>query len=109
MNSNVNVGNCCAKCNHCGANVSSSKKATSNFRRHLQRKHPAIFNALGKPNPAVSITGQTVYQDSQPTVDTFAIKSSKWKVSEPHQIELNSAVVGLVANELLPHSKRNWN
>ncbi|RXM29618.1 hypothetical protein EOD39_2233 [Acipenser ruthenus] len=76
----------------------SSTKATSNFRRHLQRKHPEV---LKEPEATIM-----PIQSDQTTVDSFMPdpQLKKWKATNSRQVKLTDSIVSFIANDLLPLS-----
>ncbi|RXM94024.1 hypothetical protein EOD39_18451 [Acipenser ruthenus] len=92
------VGNRRATCKHCNTSVSGSTKATSNFRRHLQRTHPEVLNEL---EATIMLT-----QSDQTTVDSFMPdpQPKKWKATDSCQVKLTNSIVSFTANDRLPLS-----
>ncbi|KAJ8273908.1 hypothetical protein GJAV_G00106820 [Gymnothorax javanicus] len=108
----VKLGNHGAECKHCGTTISGSIKATSNFKRHLERKHAAIYTILNTPTAAPLLfkpvsaptppPSPSPTPSNLPTADTFTTGSDKWKSSDPHQKQLEKAIASMIAHDLLP-------
>ena len=108
------VGNHDADCKRCGTTISSSVKATSNFRRHLKRKHPDVFSTLDTPAPVAppgffKLLAEVKHElpsspalSDQPLAETFAINFCKWKPSDQRQKQLENAIASMISHDLLP-------
>nr|XP_023657031.1 uncharacterized protein LOC111838373 isoform X1 [Paramormyrops kingsleyae] len=82
-------GNHRAVCKHCSTAVCGSIKATSNFKRHLQKKHPELLE-----NPESSAFAGYLNQsilDSSPAEATRS--SSRWDPIDSQQVALTDSIV----------------
>ncbi|KAG7155883.1 Zinc finger BED domain-containing protein 1-like 3 [Homarus americanus] len=82
-----------AVCHHCIQTVAGSNKATSNFRRHLEKNHPDIYAKLDDP----------VADPKQLSVNKFTRNSTgtKWKSTDLRQMELTNCIVAFIVHDLL--------
>ncbi|XP_042885477.1 uncharacterized protein LOC122261747 [Penaeus japonicus] len=96
------VGNCQAKCHHCQAVIAGSVQATSNFRRHLMRKHPTIFQRLDTPTPRSPAEAIDNERASTTSFLATVSRSPKWKACDHRQEAITRSIVSLIAENLLP-------
>ena len=108
------VSNHDADCKHCGTTISSSVKATSNFRRHRKRKHPDVYSSLDTPAPVslpsvFKMLAEVKHElpsspalSGQPLAETFAVNICKWKPSDQRQKQLENAIASMISHDLLP-------
>ena len=85
--SNGKLGNQSARCKHCGVCVAGSSKASSNFKRHMNKHHPEISLEL----PATT--------SDQPRVLSIMHNAlpAKWKSTDARQLQLTNSLVKVVA------------
>lgn len=91
------TGNIKAKCKRCNQSISGHCVTTSNFIKHLQRKHEDLYKEY-VANKEKKVT------PNQQSITNFVTKQSPYHVNHPRRLQITDRLINFIASNLLPLS-----